>query len=523
MEREEFMNRSAAKKTLFASAAALSLSTLLFAGTTYAWFTDSVSSGVSTVKSGNLDIVLEVRNSKGEWVEVDNTVDVFNPDGTASTDLWEPGHTQTAYLRVRNNGSLSLKYDLDLVASATKYNNVYNDSTNLADHIVYGIQTSDSEITEYTSREAALQAVADGTVAIKTTAENTASVTGTARLMSSSLLKPSDGYEYLAVVAYMPNTVGNEANWDSADGTDAPSITYQLFLSAGQTEDEEDSFGSNYDKSAVLTRAALLEAQGYQKAEANTVISTETFANGPVVLEGDAKMNLTSPLNSDFVVDLNGNTLEAVNYFKMSDSETPLMISMSNGTLEMNSMEFFFPSSNTTMNVEMENMTFTGDNENYVQRLLWFKGNTGTSTFVFKNCTFDEVAVQFMPTSNVEGLNIVFDNCTFKISGTNVHNVGQIHIGSLGQEPAKVSFNDCTFDLYASDNLYAIRAERKTEFTFTGTNTVNGTFVDGVTDKTISLFEHSATWYGTSINGVAISGFVSDPSIVLNDPVVLTN
>ena len=99
------------KKSLLISALALLLCFAMLIGTTFAWFTDSVSSANNIIASGNLDIELEyaVFNDDGtvkEWKTVNGTTDLFEDV------LWEPGHTDVVYLRLKNIGSLALKYEL---------------------------------------------------------------------------------------------------------------------------------------------------------------------------------------------------------------------------------------------------------------------------------------------------------------------------------------------------------------------------------------------------------------------------
>ena len=88
-------------KALVMGAVAMTLSCSMLVGTTFAWFTDSVTSSNNVIKSGNLDVELEYRNSKTtSWTTVDENTNVFQ------NDLWEPGHTEVVYLIVSNAGSL---------------------------------------------------------------------------------------------------------------------------------------------------------------------------------------------------------------------------------------------------------------------------------------------------------------------------------------------------------------------------------------------------------------------------------
>ena len=66
-------------------------------GTTYAWFTDSVSSGINEIIAGNLDVKLEYADAPdGNYTSVENAGDVFVAPTGEEKGLWEPGHTEVA-------------------------------------------------------------------------------------------------------------------------------------------------------------------------------------------------------------------------------------------------------------------------------------------------------------------------------------------------------------------------------------------------------------------------------------------
>ena len=98
-------NKRTTKRALLFSVLSMLLCVTMLMGTTYAWFTDSVSSTNNIIKSGNLDVELEYLKD-GKWVAVGEDTNVF------SNQLWEPGHTEVVYLKVSNVGSLALKYNL---------------------------------------------------------------------------------------------------------------------------------------------------------------------------------------------------------------------------------------------------------------------------------------------------------------------------------------------------------------------------------------------------------------------------
>ena len=80
------------KRALVSSALALLLCFTMLLGTTYAWFTDSVTTVNNKIVAGNLDIELYAAKQPDtgvalDWNMVDGTTNIFET-GT----LWEPGH-----------------------------------------------------------------------------------------------------------------------------------------------------------------------------------------------------------------------------------------------------------------------------------------------------------------------------------------------------------------------------------------------------------------------------------------------
>ena len=227
------MKRSTTKRALLMSGLAMLLSISMLVGTTFAWFTDSVSSANNIIKSGNLDIELEYWNGT-EWVDVEKKSDIL------TNTLWEPGVTEVAYLRVANAGSLALKYQLGInIVSETAGVNKEGKEFKLSDYIQFGVvegiavNAETKEPTTYATREAAV-----------------AAVTG-AKKISAGYTKAeamAAGEElYLALVVYMPTTVGNEANHN---GTNVPKIDLGINIFATQATAEEDSFDEYYDGGA---------------------------------------------------------------------------------------------------------------------------------------------------------------------------------------------------------------------------------------------------------------------------------
>ena len=106
-------NRKSTKRALLGSIMAMVLCLAMLIGATFAWFTDTASTGVNKIQAGNLDVVLEMQNADGKWVSAEGkTLDfVKAADAKGEAILWEPGCTyKLPELRVVNNGNLALKY-----------------------------------------------------------------------------------------------------------------------------------------------------------------------------------------------------------------------------------------------------------------------------------------------------------------------------------------------------------------------------------------------------------------------------
>ena len=106
-------NRKSTKRALLGSVMAMVLCLAMLVGATFAWFTDTASTGVNKIQAGNLDVVLEMQNADGKWVSAEGkTLDfVKAADAKGEAILWEPGCTyELPALQIRNNGNLALKY-----------------------------------------------------------------------------------------------------------------------------------------------------------------------------------------------------------------------------------------------------------------------------------------------------------------------------------------------------------------------------------------------------------------------------
>ena len=294
------------KRALIASVLALVVCAAMLIGTTFAWFTDSVTSGRNTIVAGNLDVELEyataTEGTLGGWTSVNDATDLFG-DG-----LWEPGYAQVVYLRVRNAGTLALRYQLSMnILSETAGVNVNGQTFNLSDYLQYGAVLNQN--VPFANRDAAMDAVT-GPVAL-----STAYTSGEMHLEANA--EP----QYLALVVYMPKTVGNEANYR---GDVVPTIELGVNLLATQDTVEEDSFDNLYDQDAW---EEVSDAAGLQAAisEGKTASLTQD-----IVLDSTLPMSPSGETN----IVLNGNELKTTseNTTMVENGET---LTVSGGSLSI--------------------------------------------------------------------------------------------------------------------------------------------------------------------------------------------
>ena len=108
-------NRKSTKRALLGSVMAMVLCLAMLVGATFAWFTDTASTGVNKIQAGKLDVALEMKDAAGQWVSAEGKTLDFVKAAAGEQVLWEPGCTYTLpELRVVNNGNLALKYKVTI-------------------------------------------------------------------------------------------------------------------------------------------------------------------------------------------------------------------------------------------------------------------------------------------------------------------------------------------------------------------------------------------------------------------------
>ncbi|MCR5151327.1 MAG: SipW-dependent-type signal peptide-containing protein [Clostridiales bacterium] len=218
------------KKRMIFSMLSMALCAVMLIGTTFAWFTDSVTSGINRINAGNLDV--ELYHSNG----VANDEAVTAQTSLFGVDLWEPGVIAYENFKVANVGDLALKYNLKM--SIGGYNTVKNTDYNLTQvlkvAIVDGGFSGDRAAASALSFDATLDEFVQG----------------------GSLLAGEDS-SFGVVIYWQPNDndIDNLYNLnngkESSDGS-ALWVDLGIDLVATQLSYESDSFDNLYDESAVL-------------------------------------------------------------------------------------------------------------------------------------------------------------------------------------------------------------------------------------------------------------------------------
>ena len=224
-------NQKATKRALLTSVMALVMCVVMLVGTTFAWFTDTASTAVNKIQAGNLDVELEYKNADtARFTEANTTTNVFK-DGA----LWEPGHVEYVVLKIRNAGSLALKYKLGInIADEKPSINVYNNELKLSNYICFGVVDGDKS---NLNRDALVAAAGEGAVLSTGYTKEDHLLAGT-----------TDNEKIVTLVVWMPTGVGNEANHKT--GVDAPTIDLGIKVDATQYTYEKDSIDDQYDKDA---------------------------------------------------------------------------------------------------------------------------------------------------------------------------------------------------------------------------------------------------------------------------------
>ena len=211
------------RKALLSSIIALVMCFSMLLGTTFAWFTDSVTSSGNIIQSGTLKVGMEWADGK----EVPDNANWKDASKTAIFEYanWEPGYVQVRHVKISNNGTLALKYQVKIVANG--------EVSDLADVIdVYYVDPA----VAVNDRTALTDENKLGTL--------TEVLAGLDESASGMLLAGKN--HTITIALKMQELAGNEYQNLSVGGS------FSVQVLATQATYEEDSFGNDYDKYASV-------------------------------------------------------------------------------------------------------------------------------------------------------------------------------------------------------------------------------------------------------------------------------
>lgn len=283
------------KQALLMSVLALVLCFAMLLGTTFAWFTDSVTSAGNKIMSGTLKVDLELLDKEsGTWnsIKEDKTA-LFN------NDKWEPGYTEVKMLKVENEGTLALKWKAKFVSE--------KELSILADVIDVYVLPYDV-LTEEQAKDVAYPTTRDleaaGYKKVGTVRDfvNTIETTTTGKLEAGESA-------YLGIALKMQESANNDYQ-----GKDLGA--FDIMILAAQLDSEEDGFGKDYDANAEYQKFAdkwdgTVDTSWYNDTDTEFTLSTAEALAGlaKLVDAGNTFEGKTIKLVTDldlYAVDANG-------------------------------------------------------------------------------------------------------------------------------------------------------------------------------------------------------------------------
>ena len=302
------MKLKSKKSALLLSFTSLLLCFAMLAGSTFAWFTDTATTGVNKIVAGNLDVELLMHDGT-DYVNISKEpAPIFGSENSTVAQnnnldtLWEPGKTQVAYLAIKNEGNLDLKYQVTL--------NVTNpaDGKDLYKVMQYAIapdvKRTDSVLPEWTTGNS----VIPGAQTVSGTNTEDAAPAGVKLLHGST--------HYFALLVHMDEDADNRYQ----NGK----VEFDLTVYAAQLNSESDSFNNEYDKNAEYDKGNTPPADAKKVATAEELnAAVKSAAAGDyILLTNDIDLTSALTVGKAITLDLNGKKLNstATNTIKLRNN-----------------------------------------------------------------------------------------------------------------------------------------------------------------------------------------------------------
>ena len=545
------MRKNAAKHALLMSVISLLLCVSMLVGTTFAWFTDEVTSSNNKIQSGTLQVDLELLGEDGEFKSIkESKTPIFY------YDLWEPGYTDVKVLKIENEGTLALKWYAKFQSASAL--------SKLAEVIDVYVLASETKLAAPDDRNlegyTRVGTVADFVDTIESTTNGTLYPAGTESQASVA---------YLGIALKMQESAGNEYQ-----GLELGAFDIQIV--ATQETYEPDSFNNQYDKDAqypmignttkdegivTTVRADNVEIAIPAEAPAGNYSIVITNKNEATDENGQTTYTADIDLLKDGVkVERNDNTVYLVTIklgegksivkvlhkgvevndyaydpesgiltFK-TDSFSPFsVIYEENKSVKVNSSEEFLSvlanaeagtiidaTGVTVVPIEDVNATITipagvsvKGAEFAPNGACWLLIGEGDQAVAFEDCTFIGLPLDQFKIATKGCDDITYTNCTF---------TGMIMINNTDKRDAVNTFNNCSFGLadgfikcgyvncMAANNIF-----NQCTFNYAGGSTMGSNqylqwnAVNSYSENTNTLEENNYTTY-VELNGCVRNG-----------------
>lgn len=380
---------STTKKALFISTCALLFSMLMMAGSTFAWLTDSVSTGTNTITTGKLDVqLLHTNQHVTPAKEVGQDTLLFTDEGGNPID-WEPGAIAYENFTVENSGDLALNYRLAL--DLNNANTIAGTNRSLKD--VLKVKVVKGGVKAADVSENALQgaegfvSVTNGQISIPEAVHD-----DKIQKLTKKGSKGSSSDTYGVIIYWQPNSEQdykyNLANYsdtdkdgktidNTSDGNDHLTIDLGVSLGATQAPEESDSNGSDYDREATYPAASVNEfTSALEKAKSGDTIE----------LTGSISLNEPITVNKNVTIKSVGGAV------------------LSGEALEIGS----------NADVTLQGITFksprTAENKGISLKVTGYNGK-----LVIDSCTFEEPQWSSIDITAKASASITIKNCSFNV------------------------------------------------------------------------------------------------------------
>ena len=453
------MEKTKTKKALIMSVLSMVLCIAMLVGMTFAWFTDTASTGVNKIQAGTLKV--DIVDANGNTLEGDQ----LNWQKAAGHEneavLWEPGcKYNLESFKIVNKGSLALKYKV-VVTGITG-------DAKLLDAIDFTISDADGNVQNVDLNNW------EGKLLPK----------GAAKTADADVEKTS----LFTITGKMKTTAGNEYQDLCIDGIG-------ITVYATQLEHEFDSNGNEYDKDATYANKATIAglsgsydtltaaAKAWRESK-GVVTSGGTFGGNNLGTVDSISWLISGAVelgDGAGVVGNNGagDNIFAGGYLTPAPAVKNVIVKGVNGAVIKKTSDAYRVSAGG-QNVVYDGITFEGE----------VRIDSNPQNVTFKNCTFKEGLRMPHTAANA---NVTVEGCTF----TGGESSGYA-IFMQGATTANVKI--------ISNEISACQRGINVQAGNSAVVTINNNRIHGLTGKTENGFTYGAAIQLTSAKTFTVTG-----------------